>query len=57
MLNIIKTTLPTDALLNIYNINGCHTDCFTTEIELEISFEQFVKAFYSTPLFRLERFI
>ncbi|MFT5520094.1 MAG: hypothetical protein ACI9IA_000682 [Enterobacterales bacterium] len=57
MLNIEKTTLPADALLNIYNINGYHTDCYTTDINLEISFEQFVKAFYSSPLFRLERLI
>ena len=57
MLNIEKTSLPIDALLNIYNLNGCHTDCYTTEIKLEISFEEFIKAFYCTPLFRLERFI
>jgi hypothetical protein len=57
MLSIEKTALPSDALLNMYNINGCHTDCYTTEIKLEVSFEQFVKAFYSTPLFKLERFI
>ena len=57
MLNIEKTTLPSDALLNIYNINGCHTDCYTTDIKFEVSFEEFVKAFYSTSLFKLERFI
>jgi hypothetical protein len=57
MLNIVETDLPTDALLNIYKTNGSHTDCYSTEIRLDISFEQFVYAFYSTPLFKLERFI
>lgn len=33
------------------------TDCFTTTINREISFPSYVEAFYTTPLFRAERFI
>ena len=50
--------LPTDALLSRYAEQpGCHTDCYTTEIAREIAFPTFVIAFYTTPLFRLERLI
>ena len=32
-------------------------DCYWTEISDQVSFSEFVSAFYTTPLFRLERFI
>ncbi|MBC7877839.1 MAG: hypothetical protein H7Y59_11785 [Anaerolineales bacterium] len=40
-----------------YSTNGSYVDCYTTEIPGQISFPEFVLAFYTTPLFKLERFI
>ena len=49
--------MPPAALLSRYQKNGFHTDCYSTEIPVSVSHEQFVIAFYSTALFKLERFI
>lgn len=49
--------LPEKALLNRYDRAGYYHDCFVTEAAGRISLEQYVLAFYTTALFRLERFI
>jgi hypothetical protein len=49
--------LPDDALLGIYQANGAYTDCFATDVAGAISHEQFVAAFYTTFVFKLERLI
>ncbi len=49
--------LPDNALLGRYSRNGSYTDCFMTEIPVLASHAQYVNAFYTTPLFKLERFI
>jgi hypothetical protein len=49
--------MPPDALLLRYQKAGFYTDCYAIEVPITVSFEQFVLAFYSTKLFRLERFI
>ncbi len=49
--------MPSIALLRRYQQSGFHTDCYSTEIPARVSLEQFVLAFYSTRLFKLERFI
>lgn len=54
---IISEELPDEALLQTYQQAGAYTDCFTTEIEVLISQTDFVEAFYTTPLFKLERLI
>ena len=38
-------------------MNGAYTDCFSTEIPWRITFPEFIFAFYTTPLFRMERLI
>ena len=57
MHNIIAIRLPTSALLSRYVKEGFYTDCFTTELPISVTHEQFVLAFYSTWLFKIERFI
>ncbi len=57
MPNIKSDPMPSVALLGRYRKIGFHTDCYCTEIPARVSFEQFVLAFYSTRLFKLERFI
>ena len=38
-------------------MDGAYTDCYITEVTDLIGFPQFITAFYTTPLFRLERLI
>ncbi|ANO53017.1 hypothetical protein BA177_05285 [Woeseia oceani] len=44
-------------MLRRYRKPGFYTDCFFADIPFRVSQEQFVLAFYSTALFRAERFI
>jgi hypothetical protein len=49
--------LPPNALLNKYQQQGSFTDCYSVEVPRAISHSEFVQAFYTTPLFKVERFI
>lgn len=49
--------LPEDALLRAYAPPKGYTDCFTAPAPRGARLEDFVLAFYTTPLFRAERFI
>ena len=51
-------TLPENALLQRYAQNDKnYTDCFVKEVPGNISLTDFITAFYTTPLFRAERFV
>jgi hypothetical protein len=54
---IKSCSVPDDALLNNYLGEGTYTDCYVTEIHGAVSQTRFVTAFYTTPVFKLERFI
>lgn len=47
--------LPSDALLHQYDQHGHYTDCFRIDLPTAVSLAQFIEAFYTTWLFRLER--
>ena len=50
--------LPDGALLGRYRDKpGCHMDCYSTVIERQVSAEAFIAAFYTTGLFKCERFV
>jgi hypothetical protein len=49
--------LPEPALLRTYARNGSYTDCFATTVDRDVSLEQYVAAFYTTWVFKLERVI
>ena len=49
--------LPDHALLARYRGTGAYTDCFTITIAEDVSQAEYVEAFYTTAVFRLERFI
>jgi hypothetical protein len=49
--------LPADALLNRYVGAGAYVDCFVTEVARSVSCEEYVQAFYTTAVFKLERWI
>jgi hypothetical protein len=57
MFSIEKCPVPADALLYKYTKNGSYTDCYSTEVPEQISFPEYVFAFYTTPLIKLERLI
>lgn len=57
MFSIESCPLPEKALLKRYAQQGAYTDCYRTEVTGTITHVQFVKAFYTTKLFKLERFI
>lgn len=57
MLSIEKCSVPTNTMLEKYLMNGTYTDCYSTEISRQVSFPEFIFAFYTTPLFKTEGLI
>jgi hypothetical protein len=57
MTRIQPCPLPPDALLLSYAGKGGYVDCYSCEIEGRVSHVEFVQAFYTTALFKLERLI
>ncbi len=57
MASIQTCKLPDKALLRRYQDSGAYTDCYVSEITGQVSQAQFVEAFYTTPLFKLERLL
>jgi len=50
-------SLPDNALLNAYARDGGYTDCWVIDIAAGVSHAQYVEAFYTTWVFKLERWI
>ncbi len=48
---------PAEALHKKYERAGAYADCFTTEIPGHVSQSQFVEAFYTSRVFKLERLL
>ena len=49
--------LPAAALLNRYRGDGGYADCYATELPRQVSHAEYVEAFYSTWLFKVERLL
>lgn len=49
--------LPPDALLNRYVAGGAYVDCYVAEVGRPVSCAEYVEAFYTTTVFKLERSI
>jgi hypothetical protein len=49
--------LPEHALLGRYAHGGAYTDCFTAEVPTSVSHAEYVEAFYTTAVFKLERLL
>lgn len=47
--------LPDSALLRKYQAKGGYADCYVTEVTGAVSHADFVEAFYTTALFKVER--
>lgn len=57
MSSVQACPLPAGALLGVYTRNGAYTDCYAVEAPGTVTHGQFVEAFYTTWVFKLERFI
>lgn len=58
MPTIIKAPAPPNALIQKYtSMPGAYTDSYLTELPKQVSFSDYVFAFYITPLFKVERLI
>lgn len=57
MVSIQPCPLPEHALLQVYARNGSYADCYATDIAGAVTHEQYVAAFYTTAVFKLERLI
>ena len=57
MFSIQPSPLPDNALLAAYARDGGYTDCYAVDVPGTISQEQYITAFYTTAVFKLERMI
>ena len=57
MIPISSARIPQVALLDRYRQEGAYTDCYASDIALAVSQADYVEAFYTTWLFKLERWI
>ncbi|MBL8100346.1 MAG: hypothetical protein JNK81_14275 [Anaerolineales bacterium] len=57
MLSIEKISVPKNTFLENYLMNGNYVDCYMTTMDKQISFPEFIFAFYTTWLFKVEAFI
>lgn len=57
MSTIHPCELPEGALLSQYAGTGSYADCYAVEVLQSVSHIQFVEAFYTTAVFKIERFI
>jgi hypothetical protein len=55
--SIQRTELPPGALLAAYRESGAFTDGYVATLDRPIALAAYVDAFYTTPLFKLERLI
>jgi len=49
--------LPHEALLHQYKLAGSYTDCYFMDVQRYVASSEYIEAFYTTPLFKLERVI
>ena len=57
MTRIRRIPVPAMSLLSGYTVPGTYADCYETRLSGSATHAQFVEAFYTTPLFRLERLL
>ena len=57
MLSVEKCDLPDNSLLAVYRKDGVYTDCYAIDVNKKISQIEYIRAFYTTVLFKVERMI
>ena len=56
-ISIQKCPVPVKTMLENYSYDGSYTDCYTTEVPGQVPLPEYTLAFYTTPLFQMERLI
>lgn len=57
MFLVQKSPIPSNSLLNAYTTNEAYADAYSIEMVEQISLPEYIFLFYTTALFKLERFI
>lgn len=57
MSSVHATRPPAGTLLEHYAVAGAYTDCYTATVEGSVSLVELMAAFYTTPIFKLERWL
>ena len=57
MFGVRPAPLPPDALLASYSNSGAYTDCYTVSLDRPATLSEFMQAFYTTRIFKLERWM
>ncbi len=57
MAHIQACALPVESLLVGYSGKGGYADCYTTTVQRTVSHAEFVEAFYTGGIFKVERFL
>lgn len=57
MPSVQPCSLPPEALLSRYADAGAYTDCYTAQVPRSVSHAEYVEAFYTGGLFRMERLL
>lgn len=57
MTTAMRIATPAHSFLHSLQERGSYTDCYSLHVPLRVSHAQYVRAFYTTPLFKAERFI
>ena len=57
MLRVRSAPLPPGALLAFYSSSGAYTDCYSVRLDRPASLGDFMAAFYTTGIFKLERWL
>ena len=52
-----RTAMPGDALLAQYTRSGAYTDCYSIAVPGHVAHAEYVEAFYTSRVFKLERLI
>ena len=55
MPKVFETELPSNALSAIYKEQGAFVDCYYMDIAKDVGLDDYIQAFYTTTLFKLER--
>ena len=57
MFGVRSAPLPSDALLASYSRSGAYTDCYSVSLDRPASLCEFMEAFYTSRIFKLERWL
>ncbi|MBW8880358.1 MAG: hypothetical protein JF615_02720 [Asticcacaulis sp.] len=57
MAKVVAAPLPDNALLLSYRERRAYSDAFTVDLPLPVTLEAYIAAFYTIPLFKLERLV